>query len=661
MSWRRIWLLSAVFFLALVAITAAVLHRIAAPAEFVRRQLAAHLAAPFELGGVAVDATAAAVTIDDLVLHNPSDPGASLLHLATVRLELALAAAGAGVVPHRLTVRGCDLELGPRVPSFAELLRPGAHGDSDGPPPAIELQEGRLRYRRTAQAEPFVLDGVQCQLLPGAAPGVSILAGSASVPALGVAVQLQGELRSTGGYRLQLGIAPFALDTARLRTVASQLGIDLGDLDLNGDVLDLQVTVSGDGTAPPTTSANAHLQRLAVRTAHLPPLVNSAEVRLAFDTQHGGALHAQVRQSDERGDLEIRVQVAELANTPTCDLLAKGRGLRVDADSITAMRLFPLGDKLMTALGPRSGKADIDLFLHDPHTPPGDPNSFAEFDLTLHDVAMAYHGFGEGEDQIGFPLPVHHGTGRVRMRGDLVRLEQLRAEVLPEAGGGTVRLDGVVAPKLPSGEDTSLDIHVAGIRFGAPLRAALDGLLHDDGRLYDRLAPEGSADVAVHVRPRQQLLGGWQAELRPTDARIRWGGFPYPLDALGGLVTMHPGEVTFDLRGRHGAGRMTLRGTIPLDLHSEDKVASFAAVVDLQDLPIDEELRTAVQVAVPDLDATWRASRASGRLSGTARVWRGAPDEPLHHDLQLHLRDGAFALPCAPWRTDQVTGTILVA
>jgi hypothetical protein len=663
MSWRRILLLSAVFLVALVAATTWVLQRLAAPTAFVRRQLAAVLAAPFELGEVTLDVAGGAVLLRDFDLHAPDRPGTSLLRLAAVRLELDLAAAGAGVVPHRVTLDGCELELGPRLPRLAALLHAEAPGTTApaGPLPAVELHRGRLRYRHAEGREPFLLDDVELQLLPDREGSRAVLTGRATAPALGSVVQLNGELRGDGAYQLQITIAALGLETARLRTVADQFGVDLGDLQLTGTASDLQVTLTGGGGEPPAARAAVQLQRLAARTQRLPPLIEAADVALAFGTARGGELQVRIRQQSDRGELEVRVQISDLANTPTCDLEARGRQLRVDPDTIAAMRLFPLGDRLMAALGPHSGRADIDLFLRDPHTPPGAPNSFAEFDLTLHDVAMAYHGFGEGDDQVGFPLPVIHGEGHVRMRGDLVRLENLRAEVRPEAGGGTVRLDGVVAPKLPAGEDTSLDIRANGIAFGPPLRAALDGLLHDDGRLYDRLAPSGRADVELQVRPRQQLAGGWTATLRPVGARMCWGGFPYALEDLGGAVTMHPGEVGFDLAGRHGTGRLTLRGTIPLDLHSEEKVTSFAAVVELQDVAVDDALRAAVQVAAADLDEPWQASRARGRLSGTARVWRGAPDQPLHHDLRLQLSDGAFDLPCAPWRTEQVTGALLVA
>lgn len=673
MSWRRILLLTLVCFVAMVGVSAFALRQLAAPQAFVRKQLEAVVRAPFDLGDVALDLATGAVQLTDLVVQDPARPGATLLRIDAVQIELDLAAAGAGVVAHRVAVDGMALDLGPRLPTPAELLAtpPAAAPTAPSRLPAVTLRRGRCRYHPGGDAPPLELEQLELQLGPGPEPGSAVLTGSAHLPALGVPLQCRGELRPDGSFRLQVEAAAWRLDTARLQALAAQfhLGLDqwhladrpLHPLQVTAAVADLRLTWTGGGSTRGEATFEVALQELAVVTPALPPLLESAAARVAFHTGHGGELRAELTQHSSRGDLTVRVAVRDLANTPSVNVEARGRSLRVDADAVAAMRLFPLGARLMDALGPKGGHADIDLFLHDPHTPPNDPNSRVEFDLQLHDVAMAYHGFGEGRDQIGFPLPLVHGSGRVRMRDDLVHLENLRAEADPAAGGGQVQLTGVVAPKLPTGEDTVLHIHASGMSFGPPLREALQGLLHDGGALYDRLGPRGRADVEVHLLPRQQLAGGWSAVVRPQAAAVCWQGFPYPLDGLGGQVLLRADAAEFALTGHHGAGELELRGTIPLQPDDADAGDAFSAVVTLRDVAIDDALRSAVTTAVPDLDQPWRESAACGRLSGTARVWRTASNAPLQHDLELQLVDAAFVLPCAPWRIDQVCGELLVA
>ena len=74
-----------------------------------------------------------------------------------------------------------------------------------------------------------------------------------------------------------------------------------------------------------------------------------------------------------------------------------GRNVRVDEDSIAALRTFGIGRGVVEALRPTAGRGDIDLYLKDPARPGG----IAEMDLALRECAMTYQGFGAKDNRIG--------------------------------------------------------------------------------------------------------------------------------------------------------------------------------------------------------------------------------------------------------------------
>ncbi|HIE72341.1 MAG TPA: hypothetical protein EYP98_20445, partial [Planctomycetes bacterium] len=208
---------------------------------------------------------------------------------------------------------------------------------------------------------------------------------------------------------------------------------------------------------------------------------------------------ATIEQHNDTGDLSITTNIENFLGegTTTFELLANGRNVRGDKDSIAALRSFPIGKQVVEALQPGGGRGDIDLYLKDPTEPDG----IAEMDLTVRDCTMTYRGFGGEGDRIAFPLPLEGGGGSIRLRGNTVLLENIRAVIPATAGGGDITLEGRIDLSRPSGENTSLDIHGESVAFSDDLAAALATLLGDGGDLYRRLAPSGRAKVHVGVRP----------------------------------------------------------------------------------------------------------------------------------------------------------------
>ncbi|MEO6593731.1 MAG: hypothetical protein ABIP94_03140, partial [Planctomycetota bacterium] len=371
-------------------------------------------------------------------------------------------------------------------------------------------------------------------------------------------------------------------------------------------------------------------------------------------TANGSSVTARLRQDTAAGQLDVTACATDLLATPQIEVRATGKSIRVDEEVLDALRTFPVGREMVAALQPTTGLADLDLFLRNPQARGG----LTELDLVLQDVAMAYFGFGDEASRASFPLPLVQARGRVRLRDNVVLLEDLQAAIAPEAGGGSVRLTGRMETNKPGGEDATLDIEAFGVAFSSHLREALTALLRDDGQLYDKFSPDGRTEVAVHIRPRQELQGGWSVEVRPAAAAMQWTGFPLRLTGLSGAVTARATGVDFDLAGSHGSGKLSLRGRIPTGTSPAENGTGFGAVIDLKAIELDDDLRRAVTVLAPEIEAPWRESTPTGHFDGQVKVWRPATDDPLYHDVRLDLTGVDLRLPVAPWRALDLRGQV---
>lgn len=667
MSWRRILLLCLSFAIALCAATWALLQRSDAATTVVRRLLREHLLPPARVDGTELDLGLGRLVLRGLRVDDPLRPGTPLLRAEELRLDFTVDPFGELVALLRVEVDGARFDLGPTVPQLGQLLRHATgRGGEPAALPAVVLRRTDVRWTPRAGAEPVALDGLQADLLPlRGRPGVHALTAAVRAVDLGTTVQVAGELEPAGpagpSGHATATLRGARIDSALLLRLQRLSGLDLQGVDASAEVEELVVRGaagpgSGFGEAGRGFEFAARLRAVRAASDRLPSQIRGADVHLSGSSRRGGECSARLVQSTEGGDLDLTATLHGIAADPSWSLRARGANVAIDAEAVAAMRRFPLGTALMDALQPTTGRGDIDLFLQE--SPAG--GDVAELDLALRGVAMAFHGFGEAHDRIGFPLPLVAAQGRVRLCDDVLELDGLQATIAEVAGGGSVALDGTVDTRQRGGEDATLDIRATGVQFGPALREAVGTLLRDGGALYDRLAPAGRANVEVHVRPRREFPGGWSLVVRPDAATVCWGGFPYRLEQVSGTVQAHDNGVDFDLSGRHGEGSLALRGHIPLAEGAPEASEAFAATVGLRGLRIDDELRAAVAVPAPSIDAPWRHGRPDGRLHGTVKVWRPTPRDELHVDVQLELDGASVELPCAPWRATGLSGTLLV-
>ncbi|MGC6487720.1 MAG: hypothetical protein ACON4Z_08765 [Planctomycetota bacterium] len=669
MSWRRILLSTIALVVVLTATTLALLQNSSAATDFVRRQLESLILPAVRLDDTALQLQQGRFELRGLTVADPRHPDRALAGFERAYVDVQLDPLAGLVAPRHLVVEGLELTAGPELPEPAQLLAPAAlrwlASSSGAELPVIELRSARATFHAVADAPPLEVVDVDLQLTPFTADATKLqVAGSLRL------LRPAAELSLAGEFDTSSGAAVISLSTRGVRCseqvtaeLAQLAGVGELDVAFAGDVESLRLVCrvpprdAEDRTPSVELEARCHQVQLDVPT--LPPIVRSADVQVLLDTAANGLLQATVAQEDAAGAIDVRTRITGLTTTGDAELgvevAASGRDLVWNDDLRSALRSFRIGRQVVDALRPSAGSADLELYLRDPHVTGGD----AEMDLRLRDVAMSFQGFGDPDERIGFPLPLEHGRGEVVLRDRMLMLRDLEADISEGAGGGRVELSGHldVRPERPA--RIHLDIEGRGVAFRGDLRGALATLLRDDGALYDKLAPSGRADVRVVIRPPDELPGGFGVEVTPRGATMRWAGFPYELEDLGGTIQVGQADARFDLGGRHGAGRLTMQGRIPLrEDHGPGE--GFEAVVTLDRLQVDEDLRVGVAQVVPELDQPWRETAPRGALSGAVRVWRPRPDAPIQHDVRLQLADVDLQLPLAPWRATHLRGEVLV-
>lgn len=668
MSWRRILLLSIALVSVLAVATWALLQNSDVATEFVRRELQKVFATRAEVANTAIGLQAGRLQIEGFELGDPTQNDRTLVRVATGRLDAQIDPFGQGLAPRHVVLEGLEIEAGPTFPTPEQLLKPRSTTSDGGGKvalPVFEVRSGKATLHLCEDERPLVLDGLDVTVVPHQQDQQKLqITGTLNLTEPSAALQLRGEVDlESGAARLTVSTEGVTCSQQVVAYLARLAHVDQQVLDVGGEIESLRVTclipAKTAATRTPTFEVEARCSGVHVNAPDLPAIVRNADVQLYVSTGQGGVVQATVSQHNETGEIDVRARVTELDaagdDVPKLELDAKGRNVVIDGNVLAALRTFPIGKRVVEALRPTAGRADIDLYLENPHIPGGD----AEIDLQLRDVAMSFHGFGEGEQRIGFPLPLEHASGSVRLRKNILLLRDMKASIPASSGGGEVTLRGRIEIRRGSGDETSLDIEGTGVAFREDLRAALAALLRDDGELYDRLAPSGRADVHVVVRPRSELPGGFGVEITPQGASMRWAGFPYELKDLRGSIRVRMADARFDLTGRHGDGGLTMRGRIPLDKkHGPED--GFEAVIDLDQLAVDDDLRQGVAVVVPELDAQWQKAMPSGRLSGKVKVWRPLYEDPLFHDVRLQLDEVDLELPLAPWRATDLRGQVLV-
>ncbi len=664
MSWRRILLFTLIFAVLLGIATWGLLQRTEAITEFLRGQLATFLRPAATLQRASVDAVRGRLTLEGLRIDDPVRADKVLLTLEKADCDVELNPLGDLLSLHLVEIDGLSLDLGPSLPSPEQLLRGDAVTTNAAAEalqiPPVRLHRGEVRFALRAGVAPVTVRDLELEALPvrGAAQQLA-LRGTGKLVDLDAKVHLIGHADTRdGSLDLSLSLRDVPLDRATWGRLQELFDLPLAELQANCRLRELTANVRigrhGEGLELPRLQVRGELSHVQARVPELDYPLRDATVRFEASDLGGGHATVHLHQRTDAGDIEVQAHARLGDGEPELELRLRGRNIAIDAELLALLTSIPVGKRVVAALQPTSGRADLELFLRNPHRSGG----LAELDLDLRDVQMSYQGFGDPEWRIGFPLPLIGAKGHVRLRDDVVHLQGVQAQIATGNGDGRVQLTGRIDTLQPAGEDVTLDIRAESVPFDDNLRSALMTLLHDGGELYDRLAPEGLADVVVLVRPRRVLTGGWSVNVKLRDGAMRWAGFPYRLERVRGDVIARDEGVNFDLEGRHGDGVLNMQGRIPLANTAKERLGGFESLIRLRDVLIDDELRAAVAVVAPEVDQPWRLCNPSGKLGGEVKVWRPAPEDPLHHDLRIDCDGVRLSLPAAPWVAEDLHGQV---
>ncbi len=211
-----------------------------------------------------------------------------------------------------------------------------------------------------------------------------------------------------------------------------------------------------------------------------------------------------------------------------------------------------------------------------------------------------------------FPYPISSATGTITLKDDA-----LNFAVEAFAGETPVKLTGRFDDPLgkPAGwVDFATD---GSVPIDARLHAALDtdslrtsrdlllamkarGGLSSTGRIDVKRLPSGAMQI------------GQRVIVRIHDGSVQYEKFPYPLHHITGEVELWNGQYTFrDLQGRNDSGQISGQGTYTDTGPQPQLTMNFAC----RDLPLEDELRSALPASQQDLWASLRPQGTIDRLN----------------------------------------------
>lgn len=662
MTWRRILLLTSAFLLLLLGGAYAVL-RINGARDLVLTAMGSVLACKYELAAADIDVTGGALTLLGLKLGDPARPGVSMLELQEARVMAEIDPFGSLLAVRSVAIDGLavDLDLLRGVPRAEQLLKRRKNKDVGVVAlPAIELHHGSIRVRAIADAPPFNFSDLEVTCLPRQGDDSLLqIDGSLRCVELAVPLRLEGtvDLR-TGAVRAVAKVRSVRIDNEFLRSLAPFLPADAPRSGIGAlvDELTFWLELPGNqreaAASEPIAGLRIVLSGVECVLPQVPYPLHDATVEVTATSAAAGLARARLRRHGSAGDLDITAVIGSLFGKPVVELRGSGKNLRIDDDMLKALQAFRAGSNVVAALEPTAGLADVELYIRQL----GQDDEHVELDLDVHTAKLTYRGFG-GAHRIGFPLPLADAHGRVRLRNDSIRIEDVVAIVDPAAGGGIVHCNGNVA--LAHGSDrVTIDVTSDRLEFNAAMRQALGTLLGSTD-LYDQFAPTGAARVHVQVRPPDDPEGSWRVRVEPLQAGATWRRFPMPTRDVTGMVTVDAGGIELDLRAAAGSGSADLYGRLLPDGDGELGKGPMQLRIGSTGVTIDAGLRQAALTFVPELQAVLDKLVPSGTCRAELSLWRDPASAPIF-DFEFELLHGGLSPPGMPLRLVDAGGTLYV-
>jgi ribosome-associated translation inhibitor RaiA len=222
----------------------------------------------------------------------------------------------------------------------------------------------------------------------------------------------------------------------------------------------------------------------------------------------------------------------------------------------------------------------------------------------------------------------------------------LKSELL-----GAWRIQGEV--DLDSGEHR-VYLTSEQVELGPKIRDALAASIHP---VWDKYRPEGPAGVEMLIaydRSKADKGLSFRVTLRPRGLRLLYRNFPYPCEQIHGEIEFRADGFTVkNLEARSGpATKIRFDGSA--DGYEEE--AGFHWRIEMDDVPMDEKLRSALGPKARDV---WATFRPSGTLDARATAHRErGPNLKESIPVDLTLRGASFAYAGFPYEIDRAEGEI---
>ncbi len=251
-----------------------------------------------------------------------------------------------------------------------------------------------------------------------------------------------------------------------------------------------------------------------------------------------------------------------------------------------------------------------------------------------------------------FPYKLDRVSGRIVVENNTVALHSVGGfhGQAPVTVSG--RVDGVDR-KWPD-----FELKVAG--YDLPLDEDLAAALLAKAReAYDSFSPSGVADVVGSLG--KAPGGKFRYELTATlkkDVSLTYDQFPYPLDAVTGVLVILPEHVAVQgMTARLGKGRMTAAGRILLGKGGPD----MDLTIEASDVALGKTLRDALSVW-PEAAKAWRLLKPVGGVAdATVKLTpRPAGVEQIPFDVTVRPKGTAITFQPFPYPVSDVRGTVVI-
>ncbi|MBK8100262.1 MAG: hypothetical protein IPK26_24435 [Planctomycetes bacterium] len=675
MTWRRILLMTSVILAVLIALSWIVLQRTGAVAAFTTTALRSALAAPFQLGGAELDLANGTLALREFALLHPDQPGQRLLAVEQVRLAVTADPPAALLALHSIDIEGADLQLDlvAGLPPLDRLLtrRDSATGPrSPTIVPVVTARRCKAAIRISAELPTLIVEDLELRVRPRVDDDGNVdrdhaeVQGTARLATFGLPLTFAGQVDlDAGTARVQVALRDATIDDRLLDSLRPALPAALTDAALRARIDELaawcEIRGLGQGQRPTIAfGADGQLRDLECRGRAIPYPLRGAALQFAATDADGGRLRAVLRQPHGDSAVTATAQLTGLFTSPRLEVRGDGKALRIDDEVRVALQSFAVGRAIVDGLRPTAGLADLQLFLANP----GQDDEVVELDLDLQGVALSYHGFGSPARRVAFPLPVVGARGRVQVRGDVIHITDVTAQIAADAGGGQVVMSGRVHSLEDLDDLVAIDLDARDLQLGPGLRSALGHLLRDDGALWDQFDPQGRADVTLKVRAGEGRASDWNVQVMPRDATVRWTRFPWQLQQVQGAISAHDLGLEFDLRGAHGGATLTAHGRLlaPADRPGALTAGRVELHAEAAGVPLDGDLRLATTTLLPGLDRVWEDLQPAGTTGASVTVHRANGNADLTWDLRLDIERATATAAFLPLPVHDLHGPVFV-